>query len=84
MVIHLHSLPFTSRMQLSLEESVTYLPVESIAHLNGDEHGQGHGHRVGRLEHVAVQAVEIWVVWGALEKVALRRGRQGGEGGAKS
>lgn len=52
----------------------TSLPVESIAHLNGDEHGQRHGHRVGRLKHVAVEAVEVWVVWGALEEVALRGG----------
>lgn len=54
------------------------LPVQSVAHLYGDEHGQRHGHRVGRLEHVAVQALELGVVWAALEEVALRR-----EGGRK-
>jgi len=51
------------------------LPVESVAHLDGDEHGQGHGHRVGRLEHAAVQALKVWVVWAALEEVPLQGGR---------
>lgn len=58
----------------------TFSPVESIAHLNGDEHRKGHGHWVGRLKHVAVQAIKLWVVWGALEEVALWGGRQGSEG----
>lgn len=50
---------------------VSLLPVQSVAHLNGDEHGQRHGHRVGRLEHVAVQALKLRVVRSALEEVAL-------------
>lgn len=57
------------------------LPVQSIAHLNGDEHGQRHGHRVGRLEHVAVQALKLRVVRGALEEVALWGEGAGIEGG---
>lgn len=52
------------------------LPVQSVAHLNGDEHGQRHGHRVRRLEHVAVQALKLRVVRGALEEVALWGGGQ--------
>ena len=54
------------------------VPVEGVAHLNGDEHRQGHGHGVGGLEQVAVQTLELWVVWTTLEEVALERG--GGEG----
>ncbi|KAG7222127.1 hypothetical protein INR49_016699 [Caranx melampygus] len=61
-----------------------FTKVQSVAHLNGDEHRQGHGHGVGRLEHLAVQTVELWVVWAALEEVALWGGRQGGEGGLES
>lgn len=47
------------------------LPVESVAHLNSDEHRQGHGHGVRGFEHLAVQAIKVRVVWGALEEVAL-------------
>lgn len=48
-------------------------PVQSVAHLDGDEHRQRHGHWVGRLEHLAVQAFKVWVVWTTLEEVALRK-----------
>lgn len=60
------------------------LPVQSVAHLNGDEHRQGHGHGVGRLEHLAVQTVKLWVVGATLEEVALWGGRQEGEGGERA
>lgn len=62
----------TSPPQVQMQPFIR-LPVQSVAHLYGDKHRQRHGHRVWRLEHVAVQALELGVVWGALEEVALRR-----------
>ncbi|KAF3850639.1 hypothetical protein F7725_012411 [Dissostichus mawsoni] len=47
------------------------LPVESVAHLDGDEHGQSHGHRVRRLEHFTIQTLKVRVISRALQEVAL-------------
>lgn len=50
------------------------LPVQGVAHLNGDQHRQSHGHRWGRLEHVTVNASKILVLLAALHEVRLRGG----------
>lgn len=49
-----------------------YSPVEGIAHLDSDQHGQGHGHGVRRLEDLTVDAFVLRVLRSTLEEVALR------------
>lgn len=51
-------------------------PVESIAHLDGDQHRQGHGHGLGGLEDLTVHTLKVGVVLSALHEVSLQ-----GEGG---
>ena len=50
------------------------LPVESIAHLNGDQHRQGHGHGRSGLKDLAVKASEVLILIAALHEVGLHRG----------
>lgn len=52
------------------------LPVESIAHLDGHQHRQGHGHGLGGLKHLTVQAIEFRVVLSALHEMSLQKERQ--------
>lgn len=54
-------------------------PVESIAHLDGDQHRQGHGHGLRGLEDLTVHTLEVWAVLRALHEVSLPRAR--GEAG---
>lgn len=49
------------------------LPVESIAHLNGDQHRQGHGHGRGSLKELAVNAGKVLILIVALHEVRLHR-----------
>lgn len=53
------------------------LPVESIAHLNGDQHRQGHGHGRTSLKDFAVDADKVFVVIVALHEVGLHREEAG-------
>ena len=54
-------------------------PVESIAHLDGNQHRQGHGHGLGGLEDLTVHTLEVGVVLRALHEVSLPGAR--GEAG---
>lgn len=56
--------------------SFSSVPVEGVAHLDGNEHGQGHGHGVGRLEHRALHPRKLPVAFTALEIVGLRGERK--------
>lgn len=47
-------------------------PVESVAHLDGNQHGQGHGHGLGGLEDLTVQALKVRVFLVALHEVSLQ------------
>lgn len=47
-------------------------PVESVEHLDGDEHRQSHGGGVAGLKHLAVNALEHGVLLGALHEVSLQ------------
>lgn len=47
------------------------VPVEGVAHLNGDQHGQGHGHGVSSLKEVAIESGEVLVLGAALHEVGL-------------
>jgi len=49
-------------------------PVEGVAHLDGDQHGQGHGHGGRGLEHLAVDTHKVLVVLTALHEVGLKAG----------
>lgn len=51
----------------------TYEPVESIAHLYGDEDRKSHCHGVRRLKHHAVDTREVGIVLFALQKMALEQ-----------
>lgn len=53
-------------------------PVQRVAHLYGDQDGQGHCHGGGRLEHLAADVGEVLVVLAALHEVGLTQ-----EGGQK-
>ena len=46
-------------------------PVEGVEHLNGDQHGQSHGHGLGGVEDVAVHTLEHLGLGGALHVVGL-------------
>lgn len=46
-------------------------PVESIAHLDSDQDGQRHGHRVRRLEDHTVDTFKVGIVLFALQEVTL-------------
>lgn len=50
------------------------LPVESVAHLNGDQHRQGHGHGRTSLKDLTVDADKVLVLVVALHEVGLQRG----------
>lgn len=50
------------------------LPVESVAHLDGDQHRQGHGHGRAGLKDLAVNANEVLVFVVALHEVGLHGG----------
>lgn len=51
---------------------VLVLPVEGVAHLNGDQHRQGHGHWGSRLEHLTSDVGEVLILFSTLHKVGLR------------
>lgn len=53
------------------------VPVESVAHLNGDQHRQGHGHGRGSLKDIAFNAGEVLVCIVALHEVGLWRREPG-------
>lgn len=36
-----------------------FAPVHGIQHLDGDQHGESHGHRMGIVEDLAVQSLEL-------------------------
>ncbi len=55
------------------------LPVESIAHLNSDQHRQGHGHGGTSLKDLTVDAGEVLVLIVALHEVGLHREERRGE-----
>lgn len=46
-------------------------PVESVAHLDGDQHRQRHGHWRRRLKHLTVNPVEVLVFLAALHEMGL-------------
>lgn len=48
------------------------LPVESIAHLDGDQHGQGHGHGLRGLKDLTLHTLKVGIVLGALHEVSLQ------------
>jgi len=50
------------------------LPVEGVAHLNGDQHRQGHGHGARSLKDLAFNAGEVLVLIVALHEVGLYGG----------
>ena len=50
------------------------LPVESVAHLNGDQHRQGHGHGRSSLKDLAFNASKVLILITALHEVGLHRG----------
>lgn len=54
-------------------EQLFVLPVEGIAHLNGDQHRQGHGHGSGSLKDLTFQASKVLVLIMALHEVGLHR-----------
>lgn len=47
------------------------LPVESVAHLNGDKHRQSHGHGRSSLKELAVNAGKVLILLVALHEVRL-------------
>lgn len=49
------------------------LPVESIAHFNGDQHRQGHGHGRRSLKDLALNAGKVLILVVALHEVRLHR-----------
>lgn len=49
------------------------LPVESIAHLNGDQYRQGHGHGRRSLKELTVNADKVLILAVALHEVRLYR-----------
>lgn len=49
------------------------LPVEGIAHLNGDQHRQGHGHGRRSLKDLAVNASKVLILVVTLHEVRLHR-----------
>lgn len=51
-----------------------HLPVESVAHLDGDQHRQGHGHGRAGLKDLAFNAGEVLVFVMALHEVGLHGG----------
>lgn len=51
----------------------TYEPVESIAHLYGDKHRESHCHWIWGLKHHTVHPIEVWIVFLALQKMALEQ-----------
>ena len=53
------------------------LPVESIGHLNGDQHRQGHGHGSAMLKDRALDSGEVLILRAALHEVGLYRGEGG-------
>lgn len=53
----------------------TALPVESVAHLNSDQHRQGHGHGRTSLKDITVDARKVLVLIMALHEVGLHRGK---------
>lgn len=57
-------------------EAVQALPVESVAHLDGDQHRQGHGHGLRGLKDLTLHTLKVGVVLSALHEVGLQ-----GEGG---
>lgn len=48
-------------------------PVESVAHLNGDQDGERHGHGIRRLKDGTLDAGELGVALRALQVVGLWR-----------
>lgn len=54
-------------------------PVESITHLDGNQHGQGHGHRLGSLKDLTLHTLKVGVVLSTLHEVSLQ-GERGGTG----
>lgn len=46
-------------------------PVQSVAHLDGDQHRQSHGHWRSSLKHLAVDPSKVLVVLAALHEVWL-------------
>lgn len=49
-------------------------PVKGIAHLDGDQHRQGHGHGRTLFKDLAVNAGKVLIVSVALHEVGLHRG----------
>lgn len=47
-------------------QSQRVLPVEGVAHLNGDQDGERHGHGIRRLKDGTLDAGELGVALGAL------------------
>lgn len=54
------------------------LPVERIAHLNGDQDGQSHGHGDRGLKDLTVQAVKGRVVFCTLHEMGLGEEKKNG------
>lgn len=53
------------------------LPVESIAHFDGNQHRQGHGHGLGSFKDLTVHTLKVRVVFSALHEVSLQEERAG-------
>lgn len=50
---------------------IELLPVHGVKHLNGDQHGQSHGHWVRIVEDLAVNSLEFGGVGYARQVVSL-------------
>lgn len=61
----------SATLQPGFKEKVRFLPVKGVAHLNGDQHRQGHGHRRSSLKHLTFNSSKVLVFIMALHKVGL-------------
>ena len=59
-----------------------YLPVEGVHHLDGDQNGKSHSHRVGVLKDTAIKAFELGAAGEALHKVGKLEPRHVGAVGS--
>ena len=56
----------------TLPASQSTLPIESVKHLDDYKSRQGHGRRLGALKDVAVDALEMFILYQALGLVGLQ------------
>lgn len=66
------------------QKFVSVWPVEGVAHLNGDQHRQGHGHGRSSLKHLTFNSSKVLIFIMALHEVRLNNKGKGLNAGIMS